>query len=330
MEVFFRGLRPPPFHNTYNCRSINLMGDRLRPEANNGGKIFLPPRALQELSQLHVEYPMLFSIQSHKTGRISHAGVLEFIAKPGYVNVPHWMMKNLAIDEGDQVTIKNVQLPRATFVKVQAQSVDFLDITDQRAVLEKNLRTFACLTIGDMIAIEYLDKVYELMVLEVEPKTPSKAVSIIECDVRLDFAPPLGYVEPEKVFPTTPAHAAERAAPTEDELAAAAKEREAEEMAKNVFQPFTGSGTRLDGKSTASTTPVADAPTSEAGQREMARRARAKAAEARFTAGKLKFTRPASASPASTAASDGATGGVATSSASTGWTAFSGRGRTLK
>lgn len=47
---------------------------------------------------------------------------------------PLQMMKNLAIEEGDQVEIKNVKLPLATFAKVQAQSVDFLDITNQRAV----------------------------------------------------------------------------------------------------------------------------------------------------------------------------------------------------
>lgn len=36
--------------------------------------------------------------------------------------------------------------------------------------------------------------------LEVKPKDPSHAVSIIECDMELDFATPIGYVEPEKVL----------------------------------------------------------------------------------------------------------------------------------
>ena len=41
-------------------------------------------------------------------------------------------------------------------------------------------------------------QIYEIVVLEVKPKDPSKAVSIVECDLELDFAPPVGYVEPER------------------------------------------------------------------------------------------------------------------------------------
>ena len=43
-------------------------------------------------------------------------------------------MNQLAIKEGDIVVCQNVSLPLATFSKFQPQSVDFLDITNPKAV----------------------------------------------------------------------------------------------------------------------------------------------------------------------------------------------------
>lgn len=44
------------------------------------------------------------------------------------------MTKGLKIGAGDLVTMTNVALPVGSFIKIQPQSVDFLDITDPRAV----------------------------------------------------------------------------------------------------------------------------------------------------------------------------------------------------
>lgn len=44
------------------------------------------------------------------------------------------MMTNITIQEGDLVWVENVTLPLATFAKFQPQTVDFLDITDPKAV----------------------------------------------------------------------------------------------------------------------------------------------------------------------------------------------------
>lgn len=57
-----------------------------------------------------------------------------------------------------QIEIQSVNLPTAQFAKVQPQTQDFLDISNPKAVLEKTLRTFSCLTEADMIAIEYNGK----------------------------------------------------------------------------------------------------------------------------------------------------------------------------
>ena len=106
------------------------------------------------------------------------------------------MMRNLLLDEGDLLQVESASLPVATFSKFQPQSEDFLDITNPKAVLENALRNFACLTSGDVVAITYNDHVYELRVLETKP---GNAVSIIECDMNVEFAAPVGYSEPTRI-----------------------------------------------------------------------------------------------------------------------------------
>ena len=48
------------------------------------------------------------------------------------------------------------------------------------------------------MAITYNDRVYELRVLETKP---GNAVSIIECDMNVEFAAPVGYSEPQRPPP---------------------------------------------------------------------------------------------------------------------------------
>ena len=54
--------------------------------------------------------------------------------------------------------IKSVSLPKGRYVKLQPHTTDFLDISNPKAVLEKTLRSFTCLTVGDQIVIHYNNK----------------------------------------------------------------------------------------------------------------------------------------------------------------------------
>lgn len=92
------------------------------------------------------------------------------------------MMHNLVLEEGDSIQVESITIPVGTFSKFQPLSKDFLDITNPKAVLENCLRTFACLTKGDIIAVKYNAKVYELLVMETKP---GDAISIIECDMNV-------------------------------------------------------------------------------------------------------------------------------------------------
>ncbi|RXG48611.1 hypothetical protein VDGE_08911 [Verticillium dahliae] len=169
-----------------------------RPDLNYGSKIFLPPSALDKVSKLHVQWPLIMEIINGEKGKHSHAGVLEFVAEEGKAYLPQWMMQTLGLDVGDLIQIKTTSLELARHVKLQPQSVNFLDISDPKAVLEKAFRNFATLTKGDVFNFSYNDEVYDVAVLEVKPETDKMGVSMIETDVEVDFAPPVGYVEPER------------------------------------------------------------------------------------------------------------------------------------
>ena len=64
----------------------------------------------------------------------THAGVLEFIAEEGCVNLPYWMMKSLRLEEGDPIRITRTDLPKGRFIKLQPQTTHFLEISDPKAV----------------------------------------------------------------------------------------------------------------------------------------------------------------------------------------------------
>lgn len=151
------------------------------------------------------------------------------------------MLQNINTNPSDIIYVTYKLLPKATYVKLQPQSVAFLDISDPKAVyvkkkevtewgnptanfsffsLEKELRKHAALTEKSHILIRYNSKEYYFEVLELKPRG---AVSIIEADVNFDFAPPIGYVEPPKKQP-------EKVSDKEKLLA--------EHLAKEVVSPF--------------------------------------------------------------------------------------------
>jgi len=224
---------PRPFNTQYRCYSVSMMPGNERSDVEAGGKIIMPPSALDQLTRLSITYPMLFKLSNKQKSRTTHCGVLEFVADEGKVYIPYWMMQNLMLDEGGLIQVQLVNLPVATYSKFQPLTKDFLDLTNPKAVLEMRLRHFACLSKGDIIAINYNKKVFELNVLETKP---SPAVSIIECDMNVEFEAPPGYQEPTVVKPS----------PMEEEE----PELDISQMLPEPtgFMAFAGSGNRLDGK----------------------------------------------------------------------------------
>jgi len=229
------------FDEQYHCFS-GAFADK--PHLEEGDKVLLPSSAFEQLAQLQIEYPMLFELRSARAR--THCGVLEFTAPEGNCYVPFWMMQNLLLEEGGLVSVKNVSLPKASFVKFKPQSTDFLDISNPRAVLEKQLRTFSCVTVGDQICLPYNNKRYYLEVQEVQPQD---AACIIECDCNVDFNAPVGYTEPDYTGARSKViNEGLLNLPAPQKALSKAREEETKQQAAGMFKAFAGSGQRLDGK----------------------------------------------------------------------------------
>lgn len=112
-------------------------------------------------------------------------------------------MQTLLLEPGDLLQIKSTDLPPGQFIKLQAQSTSFLDISDPKAVLENAFRNFSCLTKGDVFTFAYNDQVYEMAVLETKPSGSKNAVSVLETDLEVDFAPPVGFEESQRASGTS-------------------------------------------------------------------------------------------------------------------------------
>ncbi|KRY42614.1 Ubiquitin fusion degradation protein 1 -like protein [Trichinella spiralis] len=177
-----------PYNTRYRCFSVAMCPSSVSIERTRnidyGGKVLLPHSALDWLTRLHISYPMLFKITNSNKDvkRSTHCGVLEFHQEEGKCYIPHWMMRNLLLCEGDMIQIESVDLPVGTYVKLKPQDSRFVGLANPSVLLELKLRNYACLTKGDMIAIEYNDKVMEFLVQELRP---TDAVSIIECDINV-------------------------------------------------------------------------------------------------------------------------------------------------
>ena len=68
--------------------------------------------------------------------------------------------------------------------------------------LEQALRNFTALTQGDIIEIYYNSIIFGFLVMETTPG--GGGISVLDTDLEVDFAAPVGYVEPERPKPAPP------------------------------------------------------------------------------------------------------------------------------
>ncbi|KAF9647545.1 UFD1-domain-containing protein [Thelephora ganbajun] len=195
---------PRQFDQHLKAYSVAMLPGKERENLSYGGKIIMPPSALAHLTSLDLQSPWKFKLHNPANSAAStHAGVLEFIAQEGVVHLPYWMMKTLRLNEGDPVRITGAELPKGKMVKLQAQSVHFLEVSDPKAVLEQALRHFSCLTQGDIIEIIYNSIVFGFLIMETNPG--GEGIDVLDTDLEVDFATPKGYVEPERPKVAPPA-----------------------------------------------------------------------------------------------------------------------------
>lgn len=186
-------LPPANFNESYKAYPIEFASNKSSLE--EGNKILLPASALHTLTQMNISYPMLFRVVNPHASKMTHCGVMEFSAPEGIAYLPVWMMAQLELQDEDQFFIKNVELPKGSLVKFQPHFALFTELSNPKAVLEKCLRNFACLTIGDTFTIFHGDSVFPIDVLHVEPTNRCRAVCTIDTDINVDFEEPKDYPE---------------------------------------------------------------------------------------------------------------------------------------
>ena len=86
-----RGGAPRRFDEYYRIYPVAMLPGPERNNVNFGGKVIMPPSALDKLTRLHISYPMMFELINGAKGSMTHAGVLEFIAEEGKIYVPFWV-----------------------------------------------------------------------------------------------------------------------------------------------------------------------------------------------------------------------------------------------
>lgn len=111
--------------------------------------------------------------------------------------------------EGDPLRVTGAKLPKGKRVKIQAQNLEFLEVSDPKAVyvkpflnqfvvsptadlalpsyrLESCLRNFSCLTQGDVFSVSYNMISFEFLVMEVHPGD-KRGISCQDTDLEVRF-----------------------------------------------------------------------------------------------------------------------------------------------
>ena len=81
-EEFYPG-QMQPYNRSLKCYPVVMMSGKERTDVERGGKIILPSSALDHLTKMRIEYPMLFKLTNKSKKRVTHCGVLEFVAEEG-------------------------------------------------------------------------------------------------------------------------------------------------------------------------------------------------------------------------------------------------------
>ncbi|CAM6124234.1 unnamed protein product [Calypogeia fissa] len=163
----------------------------------NGDKIRLPASAFEELSSQNAidKGPMFFEVsvasnnrEEEENSKSTHSGVLEFVAREGYVELPPHVWRNSGLAEASllgqtNARVRYVRLPKGTYAKFQAEGLDFVDVPNHKAVLETTLRQHASLSVGDLLTVQHAGVEYGLRVTELKP---GSSVSVLETDMEAD------------------------------------------------------------------------------------------------------------------------------------------------
>ncbi|KAG6620076.1 Ubiquitin fusion degradation protein 1 [Phytophthora cinnamomi] len=172
------------------------------PTASDGDKISLPVSALEELNPQNALELGVFTFelsfvqkqqqqqQQQQQKRVTHAGVLEFVAEEGTVGLPPKVAASLfgqSAQLPDSVQVRFVRLEKGKFASLQPRGDGFGDRQiDFKHMLERSLKAHTTLTEGDVLFVRHGRETFEVLVAELKPE---RAVNILNTDLEVDITP---------------------------------------------------------------------------------------------------------------------------------------------
>lgn len=119
------GAVPRTFNTQFRCYSVVMFPGNEREDVERGGKIIMPPSALDQLTRLHIVYPMLFKLTNSRLGRNTHCGVLEFVADEGKIYLPYWVSCSVNIVSPTFCLVNNVFYRNSVFAQANINAPYF-------------------------------------------------------------------------------------------------------------------------------------------------------------------------------------------------------------
>ena len=162
-----------------------------------------PPPAFEKQQQL--PHPLTFRLVNPENGNIVYAGVREFSAPEGQVEVSPFLHEALGLrdrdgsrkiidleDDGRQsteddmkVTIHAQQLAKGSYVRFRPLEAGY-DPEDWKALLERYMRdTFTTITKGEVLAVPSGREVYRFLIDKIKPE--GEAICIVDTDLEVDI-----------------------------------------------------------------------------------------------------------------------------------------------
>lgn len=182
--------------------TCSTQSEEITKQCRYGNKILLPPNVLHDLMDQELFKDgeiMFFKAINSKIEFGQVCGVHEFTASPGICHLPYHIMEDLALTEGENITIEKVNPPKGTYVKLRPHKTDFINLSNPKAILEKIMsKDYPVITQGQTIAINYTDlnRVFRIDIVETKP---AEVISIVNTDLNVDFDEPIDYVPPTPV-----------------------------------------------------------------------------------------------------------------------------------
>lgn len=193
----------------------------------HGDKIILPPAALEQLlsaattivssngaSQTRYDYsafanlvaterqqnlphPLIFRLVNPSNGNVTYAGVREFSADEGEIELSPFLKEALGVKNSEgitddagtstAITVHAQRLPKGTYVRFRPLEAGY-NPDDWKALLEKYMRnTFTTLTTGQILSIPSGKDQYRFLIDKITPE--GDGICIVDTDLEVDIEP---------------------------------------------------------------------------------------------------------------------------------------------